>query len=139
MGITVKGVEKTIRHLDDLETKKGKRAQTALRKAGLDYLRIFLMKSPVDSGRFRSEWQLSKYSSPTSIAAVKLSNRTIYGAPLELGSKPGSRPWPSAGPGTVSFAGRIYSKQAPGGIVGPTLKERPASRLATDIMNAVFV
>ncbi len=44
-------------------------------------------------------------------------NTAPYSHILETGSTPGKKPWPNVGPRTVLKDGRIYSSQAPGGIM----------------------
>lgn len=40
-----------------------------------------------------------------------------YGHSIEFGSTPGSLPWKSVGKRTTMFGGRIFSSQAPGGMI----------------------
>jgi hypothetical protein len=57
------------------------------------------------------------------VASIEISNNLPYAGPIEKGSKLGERPWPSAGPLTLVMGGRVFSKQAPGGMIGPILKD----------------
>jgi len=70
------------------------------------------LATPRDTGTAQRSWtgveRISK--------GYQFGNVAPYAHVLETGSLPGKRPWPSAGPRTVQQAGRIYSKQAPGGI-----------------------
>jgi len=73
--------------------------------------------SPVDSGHFRSRWHKTMSKS-----MVTISNDSPYAKIIEFGSTPGESPWPSVGKKTVMFEGKIYSSQAPGGVLQRTLQ-----------------
>ena len=69
--------------------------------------------TPYDSGIAKTSWgQIEQHE-----GGLSFSNPQAYAVPLEFGSKPGERPWPGTGPKTVMHGGKIYSSQAPGGIV----------------------
>jgi hypothetical protein len=90
-----------------------------------DMFRVF---SPVDSGRYQRSWRY-RMTSPTS-GIVK--NTTQYASVVEGGVGLGdSHPWAFAGPkspGLTMFAGRLWSKKAPGGVIDPALGIRPLRR-----------
>ena len=71
------------------------------------------LATPRDTGTAQRSWtgveRISK--------GYQFGNVQPYSKYLETGSLPGKRPWPSPGPKTVSESGRIYSSQAPGGIL----------------------
>jgi hypothetical protein len=52
---------------------------------------------------------------------------------LEYGSEAGKRPWPSAKSRTVYNDGRVYSSQAPEGIVAKANAEEIADQIATEL------
>ena len=76
--------------------------------------------TPVDSGTVKRSWTpVSRESGgPVERRSVGYSFGNIqpYAHVLDTGSLPGKKPWPGVGPRTTMEAGRIYSKQAPGGI-----------------------
>jgi hypothetical protein len=95
--------------------------QQELNIFGFQLLALAQTRSPVDTGRFRAAWQLSPFYGANTIAGIMLTNNVPYAGVLEFGSRSGKKPWPSAGPKTVVHSGRIYSRQAPGGIMAPVL------------------
>lgn len=69
--------------------------------------------TPRDTGLAKATWgQIEQHSGGLSFA-----NPQAYAIPLQFGSKPGEPPWPGVGPKTVMHGGRIFSSQAPGGMV----------------------
>ena len=114
--------------------------KTALEMKGLDALikhlaleirAKMLQSTPRDTGTAKKSWSPVKRESgglsfsgglgdgPVARQSFGYSfgNTAPYSHILESGSTPGSKPWPSAGPRTVEKGGRIYSSQAPGGIM----------------------
>lgn len=116
------------------ETKK------ALQLTGLDSLvkelaiavrTRMIASTPRDSGRAARSWSGIKRESggmsfnggtgdgpvQRRIAGYSFGNSAEYAHILETGSTPGKRPWPSVGPRTTLEGGRIFSSQAPGGMI----------------------
>jgi hypothetical protein len=120
-------VEKKLHYLANRT--KGPFVKRALRNYGFTVLALAQMRSPVGAGskkdgaggRFKGAWQVNNYSAPGVIAGIIVSNPMVYGPSLEYGSQEGKKPWPHAGPRTVVTGGRIYSSQAPDGILSPML------------------
>lgn len=73
-----------------------------------------IQATPRDSGLTARSWTPVRKGAEGSYS---FSNPYPQAYSLEVGSSPGSRPWPSVGPRTVMDSGRIYSSQAPGGII----------------------
>jgi len=80
--------------------------------------------SPVYTGRFKSNWH-----SDISGNRVTISNISDYAKYIEYGSIPGEYPWPSVGKRTMMYEGRIYSSQAPGGVLRKTLQSNNITRI----------
>lgn len=100
------------------------RAEFALSKVALDLITDFEANTPVASGILRAEWDFKKEkASGNVLVSVSVFNRMPYAAAADQGSKKGELPWASAGPRTKEEGGRIWSKQAIGGITGPVLEE----------------
>lgn len=103
-----------------------------LDKYSLDVYKDIIQRSPVGSSRrgytggsFRAAWHMSNLQEPGVLWGVRYSNNMPYAGPLEYGSPRGGLPWPSAtGVKTIEVKGKIYSSQAPGGVVGPVLDRR---------------
>lgn len=101
-----------------------RKAKIALNKAALDLVSALDAVSPVDTGAFRASWDFKEdVKTPGILAQITVFNSMPYAGPLDLGSPKGGVPWPSAGPKTVEREGRIFSSQAPDGVVGPILDE----------------
>lgn len=71
--------------------------------------------SPVASGDFKGSWSDVQ---ATEGGALSFENPTEYGPYLEYGLYPG------VGPRTIEQGGQIYSRQAPGGILGPMMEDQ---------------
>ena len=82
-----------------------KRLMEKVRKAVYD-------ATPEDTGRAKGSWTGVERTSQ----GYSFGNYAPYAHILQTGSLPGKRPWPSVGPKTEMYEGRIYSSQAPGGI-----------------------
>lgn len=79
-------------------------------------------RSPVDTGLFKSQWNIRPGpKTGRTIASYSVTNNVSYGVHLERGSLPGSDPWPRVGKRTVFVGGRIWSTQAIGGVMQPTI------------------
>lgn len=99
-------------------------AKVALAKTALDLTAAFTLNSPVDTGIFRAEWDfLEGPVSPGVLAQVTVTNRMPYAGVLDEGSPVGGIPWASEGPKTIEKDGRIWSKQAVGGVTSPVLDD----------------
>jgi len=72
-----------------------------------------IVATPYDSGIAKTSWgQIEEHA-----GGYAFSSGLGYINPLAFGSEKGQAPWPSAGPKTVANSGRIFSKQAPEGII----------------------
>jgi len=97
-----------------------------VRKVSLDLFRRVIMKSPVDTGRFRGNWQVAIGSIPAGTIEVddKSGAATITRvSATALGLKAGDV---ITLVNNLSYARRLeygYSKQAPGGMVRTTVQE----------------
>lgn len=69
---------------------------------------------------------------------AEFGNTVPYAPPLEFGSAPGARPWPRVGPRTTLHEGRIYSRQAPGGMVGPAMADIDWEKVADSIAKQIY-
>jgi hypothetical protein len=105
-GSMTKGIRELTVFLGGMEKQAGKAVTGTVSKYGMEIFRGVVQRSPVDKGMFRGSWDT-----------------------LEEGSKKGEKPWPNAGPKTVEVDGRIYSSQAPGGIVDPVMEKVNVSGL----------
>lgn len=111
--------------LDKLAAKAGADIETVGRKATFDLFKAVVMRSPVDTGRFRGNWFLSAgiANASTSGAPDKSGGSAISAASQALTTPLG---------GTVYFTNSLpyavrleygYSKQAPSGMVRITVRE----------------
>lgn len=64
-------------------------------------------------------------------------NPTPQSVVLEVGSEIGKRPWPRARERTVYNQGRVYSSQAPEGIVAKAKAEEVANRVAVELFESL--
>jgi hypothetical protein len=94
--------------------------QEALKDAANIIRTFVLSRSPVgdrpkQGPRFKDLW-----TSPASFqgGSIAFGNPADYADVLEQGKYPG------VGPRTVAIAGKVYSRQAPGGVVWPVLKDQ---------------
>lgn len=65
-------------------------------------------------------------------------NPTPQARPLEYGSEAGESPWPSAKSRTVYNDGRIYSSQAPEGILAKAKADEIASKIASELLELLI-
>ncbi len=118
------GIKIVSKEFEEFSTKLESRALLGLQKISLDTQAELMAASPVGkTGIFRSSWQgeVQISNTPKMLGELSIWNPTIYGEPLEVGSKKGKRPWPSAGPRTKEAHGRIWSSQAVGGVIEKTI------------------
>jgi hypothetical protein len=104
-----------------------------VRAKSKDFLKLTKKLTPVDKSDYaddvvlKDEWTLQeKIGVKSNVAfAIRLYNPLIYAEPIEFGSTPGQSPWPSVKknknsfkkPRTVLKMGKIWSSQAPGGVL----------------------
>jgi len=108
------------------ERKTERKMDLAVRKIALEMFRKIILKSPVDTGRFRGNWQLAIGSVPEGTLELddKTGTATIAkGAATVMGINAGD---------TIYFANNLpyarrleegYSQQAPAGMVALTIQE----------------
>ena len=108
------------------ERKAERKMDLAVRKIALEMFRRIILKSPVDTGRFRGNWQIAIGSVPNGTLELddKTGTATIAkGAATALGMNAGD---------IVYFANNLpyavpleegYSQQAPAGMVALTIQE----------------
>ena len=108
------------------ERKTSAKMDLAVRKIALEMFRKIILKSPVDTGRFRGNWQIAIGSVPN--GTLELDDKTgaatiARGAATALGINAGE---------TIFFANNLpyarrleegYSQQAPDGMVALTIQE----------------
>lgn len=83
--------------------------------------------SPVDTGKFKKSWSMPRKNKDDAKGfGYWFENTTDYGDCLEYGL------YPKVGKKTVSVAGGIYSRQAPGGIVNQILNDESYMKSAFD-------
>lgn len=105
--------------LDRLASKAGLSLEVVTRKATFDVFKAVIYRSPVDTGRFKGNWNVS-YGSPDYTTGTRRDSTPIGSgsAPLKALSLPvGGVTYLSNG---LPYATRLeygYSKQAPAGMV----------------------
>jgi len=140
MPVNVRGMDNTIVFLENFESRMGSSVFNIVTKFGMDLYGSIVKMSPVGEvhgGRFRGDWQFDVSSSPRSLVIFTIFNRMPYAGPVSYGSVVGKAPWPSAGPRTVENAGRVYSSQAPFGVVEPAFNSLPIDKLRNEILRAL--
>lgn len=119
----------------------------AARAIALESYGRVVRRSPVDTGRFKANWgtsvgQPGGYGNGFSgiqqwngEGSMFICNNMPYCLVLEYGSPVGEKPWPGVGPKTVESEGRIFSSQAPHGMVRLTVAEMKEAikKLATKV------
>lgn len=111
--------------LRDFADKAGKNAELVVKKVGIDMLSKIILRSPVDTGRFRANWQVGlkevgytvKTEDPSGQATISA------GASKIAGFKLGDSIWIS---NALPYGPRLengYSTQAPAGMVKLTVAE----------------
>ena len=109
-----------------------------IRKIALDLFRRVIMKSPVDTGRFKGNWQVAIGSIPAGVLAIddKTGTATISKMTAAvLGLKAGQVIYLV---NNLEYARPLeygHSKQAPAGVVRTTLQEFPqvVSKAASEV------
>lgn len=109
-----------------------------VRKIALDLFRRVIMKSPVDTGRFKGNWQVAIGSIPAGVLAIddKSGSATISKMTAAvLGLKAGQVIYLV---NNLAYARKLeygHSKQAPAGVVRTTLQEFPqvVSKAANEV------
>lgn len=105
--------------------KAGRNAETVIRKVAIDLLARFILRSPVDTGRFRANWQVGLSAVGNRLDATdKAGTVTIRTGEIIINGTPmGTSIWIS---NSLPYARRLeygWSKQAPAGMVRVTLTE----------------
>lgn len=93
-------------------------------------------RTPVDTGLASHSW--SEIIRSENELSFQLT--VPYGSVLDLGSIPGQKPWPSPGPKTTLYNGRIFSSQVAdgiGGIVAEVLTIERKGDIVKAIMNEI--
>lgn len=106
-----------------------------LRKITLDLLRRVVMKTPVDTGRARGNWQIGRGKMPEGETGKLGADDSIAaGAPEALQAKMGEPVFLVNHVPYILELERGSSKQAPNGMVATTLREYPGivEKAATD-------
>jgi hypothetical protein len=110
--------------LDRLAQRAGIRLETVARKATLDVFRNVSLRSPVDTGRFRANWNVSFGAPNYATTESKNANRGKSEEAKALTLPIGGVTYMSNG---LPYASRLeydsYSKQAPAGMVRITARE----------------
>lgn len=112
--------------LSKFETKTLGKLDAAVRKIALEMFSRVILKSPVDTGRFRGNWQVAIGAAPT--GTLELDDKTgqaSIGAvqAASLGLKAGDVIYLA---NNLPYAQRLedgHSQQAPAGMVGLTVQE----------------
>ena len=108
------------------ERKTERKMDLAVRKIALEMFRKIILKSPVDTGRFRGNWQLAIGSVPNGTLELddKTGTATIAkGTATSLGANAGDIIYFA---NNLPYARRLeegYSQQAPNGMVALTIQE----------------
>lgn len=109
-----------------------------IRKIALDLFRRVIMKSPVDTGRFKGNWQVAIGSIPAGVLAIDDKSGTATISKMTaavLGLKAGQVIYLV---NNLEYARPLeygHSKQAPAGVVRTTLQEFPqvVSKAANEV------
>lgn len=109
--------------LDRLAAKVGKDMETVVRKSTFDVWRAVVVRSPVDTGRFKGNWNASFGSPDTSTTFSTDAGRGALEAARALTLPVGGVTYFSNG---LPYASKLeygYSQQAPAGMVRVTAQE----------------
>jgi len=125
MHVTIKfrGLEHTLKRVERLSIVL-KTLNYSVKGFVDDTLKKIKDEVPKDSGDYSKNWNVNNPpKSAGNLAFITFSNDLVYARPLEYGVTPGEKPWPSVGPKTVQYEGKIYSSQAPGGTAEPVINK----------------
>lgn len=137
-GLIVKGIKEARASILKMDAGKAVKMQAMLDKIGFHLLGKAMMSSPVDTGRFRANWRTGRPPKMAgSVAEVYIANTLPYSGVLEYGSPVGGKPWASPGAKTVVSAGRIFSKQAPDGVLEKHITPRLLDSIGADLLRGV--
>lgn len=103
--------------LGEIAARANASLETVARKATLDLFRSVVMKSPVDSGRFKANWNVSYGSPDPAVTANKNAGRGLEQAAMSSTLPLGGIVYLANG---LPYARRLeygWSKQAPSGMV----------------------
>lgn len=109
--------------LDVIAKKTGQKLDTVTRKVTLDLFTSVVQKSPVDTGRFKANWNVSKTTPNFSFTAATNTARGEAEAQKALNFSAGGVVYLSNG---LPYARRLeygYSGQAPSGMVRLSVRE----------------
>jgi hypothetical protein len=109
--------------LDRLARSAGLKLDTVTRKVTLDLFTAVVQKSPVDTGRFKGNWNVSTTTPNVSVSATVNGARGLTEAQKALGIPAGGIAYLSNG---LPYARRLeygYSGQAPAGMVRLSVRE----------------
>ena len=137
--MTVKGTEELNKVVVGIQafSKRALQAAKATARTEMTSLRgAAIARTPVDTGKARGSWSSVIEAGDTMYFELDVP----YGHALDKGSEPGSAPWPSVGPRTALYKGRIFSSQVAdgeGGIVAEVFNEARKGQIADAILNTV--
>lgn len=109
--------------LERLAERAGLKLDTVTRKVTLDLFTSVVQKSPVDTGRFKGNWNVSTTTPNVSVSATINGARGLTEAQKALGIPAGGVVYLSNG---LPYARRLefgYSGQAPAGMVRLSVRE----------------
>lgn len=94
--------------------------------------------SPVDSGLYKNAWtSRSVYGGPNPLIEFNIENNLIYAQAVTFGSVLGRRPWFFGGPKTMVVGKKVFSTQAPTGVVDPIMHEAGIRTMLNQIADKV--
>lgn len=111
------------RNFSALLKRAGDKAELVVRKVAIELQSSMILKSPVDTGRFRANWQCGIGAMNTSISAPPGTDAKGRTATALQGWKPGQTIWLT---NSLPYSRRLeygWSKQAPGGMVRMSIQE----------------
>lgn len=111
-----------------IDLSKGKLSRLT-RSVASQVRKAVVAATPKDTGEARRSWTPVRKTT----GGYSFGNPTDYAHVLEYGSEPGKSPWPSAGPKTMLYGGKIYSTQAPGGMYETADVDAVANRVAQEL------
>jgi hypothetical protein len=111
--------------------------EPVFRKFVTDIYTDITLRSPVDKGQYRADWELKSLSEPEYLVSMKIVNNMSYSGVMELGSPVGGNPWPNAGPKTVVKDGRVWSNQMPEPVAGGAVESADYNGLLKEISKSI--